>query len=153
MQGLRPLVYSKSLTLFVETFFNICFLGAVRNHNLTFTRLCRCSVGKTPRSDIHTVHRCLKSYLTVSRPLALSFDDPTLRNDHDVVMEAVKQNGYALQFAGYELRQNRDVVLEAVRQTRFALMCAHKELRCDYDIVMEAVKKTRWWCVGYKVQS
>ena len=34
----------------------------------------------------------------------------------EVVMDGVRQNGWALQFASVELKRDREVVIEAVRQ-------------------------------------
>jgi hypothetical protein len=38
-----------------------------------------------------------------------------LKNDHDFMLEAVKQYGYALQYASEELRNDREIVLAAVK--------------------------------------
>ena len=43
-----------------------------------------------------------------------------LRADHEIVLEAVKQNGSALKYASEELN-NDEVVLEAAKQDGFAL--------------------------------
>ena len=42
-------------------------------------------------------------------------------HDRDMVVEAVRQNGDALQFASEELTHDRDVLMEAVRQNGRAL--------------------------------
>jgi len=49
-----------------------------------------------------------------------------------------------LQHASKELRGDRDVVLEAVRRNGFLLRFALEELRGDHDVVMEAVKENGW---------
>ena len=59
--------------------------------------------------------------------------------DREIVMEAVKQNGFALQFASAELEGDREIVMEAVKQDGHALYCASAELQGDREIVMEAV--------------
>lgn len=41
-----------------------------------------------------------------------------LQKDRDFVMEAVQARGAALQFASFEFRNDHDVVLEAVKQER-----------------------------------
>ena len=46
-------------------------------------------------------------------------------------MEAVKQNGRALEFASKELRGDKEVVMKAVKQNGDALMYASKELQGD----------------------
>ena len=37
----------------------------------------------------------------------------------EVVVEGVRQNGWALQFASEELKRDREVVIEAVRQAEW----------------------------------
>ena len=54
-------------------------------------------------------------------------------------MEAVKQDGFALQFASAELKGDREIVMEAVKQDWRALQYASAELKGDREIVMEAV--------------
>ena len=46
-----------------------------------------------------------------------------------MVLEAVKQRGYALVFASAELKADKEVVLEAVKQDGDALRCASPTLR------------------------
>ena len=58
------------------------------------------------------------------------------------MLEAVKQNGMALQYVCEELRKDRDVVLEAVKQNGSALVWASEELRKDRDVVLAAVAGT-----------
>ena len=48
--------------------------------------------------------------------LALEYASEELRGDKEVVLEAVRQNGWLLEYASEELRGDREVVLEAVRQ-------------------------------------
>ena len=62
------------------------------------------------------------------------------RGDRGFVLEAVKQDGFALGFASEELRGDREVVMEAVKQNGEALFWASAELRGDHGIVLEAVK-------------
>ena len=52
-----------------------------------------------------------------------------LKGDKEVVLEAVKQNGHALQYASVELKNDKEVVLETVKQDGGALYCASDELR------------------------
>ena len=72
---------------------------------------------------------------------ALQFTSETLRSDREVVLEAVRQNGSALQFASETLWSDRKVVLEAVEQNGFALQFASETLRSDRDVVLEAVRQ------------
>ena len=57
------------------------------------------------------------------------------------MLEAVKQDGRALEFASEEPRGHRDVVLEAVKQDGRALEFASEEPRGHRDVVLEAVKQ------------
>ncbi len=66
--------------------------------------------------------------------LALQFASEKLQDDKNVVLEAVKQYGRALRFASENLRDDKDIVMTAVQQNRYALMYASKELQEDYDI-------------------
>ncbi len=67
-----------------------------------------------------------------------------LRNDKEVVLEAVKQYGWALSYASKELRNDKEVVLEAVKKDGRALEYASKELQNDKEVVLEVVKKDGW---------
>ena len=64
-----------------------------------------------------------------------------LRSDKEVVMEAVRRNGRALEFACEDLRSDKEVVMEAVRQLGWALEFACEDLRSDKEVVMEAVRQ------------
>ena len=63
----------------------------------------------------------------------------TLRDDSDIVMEAVSKDGSALQYASLRLRGDRELVMKAVSLGGMALMHASDDLRGDYEIVMQAV--------------
>ena len=59
-------------------------------------------------------------------------------------MEAVKQDGRALQYASAELKGDREIVMAAVKQNWCALLVleyASAELQGDREIVMVAVKQ------------
>ena len=63
-----------------------------------------------------------------------------LRGDKEIVIEAVKRDGWALEFASKELRNDKEVVIEAVKEDGRALQFASEGLRSDLDIVLEAVR-------------
>jgi len=46
----------------------------------------------------------------------LEFASDQFKSDKDVVLEAVKQDGYSLEFAAEHLKSDKDVVLEAIKQ-------------------------------------
>lgn len=67
-----------------------------------------------------------------------------LRNDRQVVLAAVRQNGMALIYANEEHRDDREVVLEATRQNGLAILAASEELKRDRDFILAALRKNRW---------
>eukprot|EP00928_Gymnodinium_smaydae_P083371 TRINITY_DN6660_c0_g2_i1.p1 TRINITY_DN6660_c0_g2~~TRINITY_DN6660_c0_g2_i1.p1 ORF type:complete len:487 (-),score=118.78 TRINITY_DN6660_c0_g2_i1:52-1341(-) len=64
-----------------------------------------------------------------------------LRDDRDVALAAVLQNGDALQFVGEGLRSDRDLVMTAVQQRGSAVQWAADSLRCDHAVAMAAVSQ------------
>ena len=69
---------------------------------------------------------------------ALEYAAEDLRADEEVVREAVRQDGTALKYASKDLKAAKEVVLEAVRQDGRALEYAAEPLRADKDVVMTA---------------
>ena len=53
------------------------------------------------------------------------------------VMEAVKQNGHALQYASKELQGDKEVVMEAVKQNGHALQYASKNLKVRPGVTLK----------------
>jgi len=76
---------------------------------------------------------------------ALQYASIELRNDRDVVLVAVSQNGWALQ---YELRDNVKVVISAVTQNGCALYYASNQLCNNKNIVCNAVSQS-WSALQY----
>lgn len=66
---------------------------------------------------------------------------PRLKNNTRVVLEAVKEDGLALEYASPQLQNNKVVVLEAIKQNGLALEYASSELQNDPDIVAHAVRQ------------
>ena len=66
-----------------------------------------------------------------------------LRNNKEVVLEAVKQNGYALEYASKKLRADKEFILAlmALRQSGWALEYTSAALKADKEVVMAAVQK------------
>ena len=60
---------------------------------------------------------------------ALSYASAALQVDREIVLEAVKQNGCALEYASAALQDDREIVLEAVKQYEFALEHASARLQ------------------------
>ena len=60
------------------------------------------------------------------------------RNDREIVLAAVNNNGYALIHASQELRNDREIVLAAINNG-CSLYLVSEELKRDREIVMAAV--------------
>eukprot|EP00613_Pedinella_sp_CCMP2098_P061722 CAMPEP_0171983108 /NCGR_PEP_ID=MMETSP0993-20121228/273117_1 /TAXON_ID=483369 /ORGANISM="non described non described, Strain CCMP2098" /LENGTH=1144 /DNA_ID=CAMNT_0012635835 /DNA_START=31 /DNA_END=3461 /DNA_ORIENTATION=- len=63
--------------------------------------------------------------------------------DKTLVLEAVKQNGNALQYAASDLKADKEIVLAAVQQNGNALQYAANDLKADKEIVLAAVQQNR----------
>jgi hypothetical protein len=60
-------------------------------------------------------------------------------NNKEEVLEAVREDGYALEKASEELRADKEVVMAAVNSWGYALQYASEELQADREVVLEAV--------------
>ena len=56
--------------------------------------------------------------------------------NHEVVLEAVRQNGYALRLSSEELRGDRESFLDRVREKGFVLRNTSDDLKRDREIVL-----------------
>ena len=63
-----------------------------------------------------------------------------LNKNEKIVLEAVKQNGYALKYADNELKKNEKFVLEAVKQIGKALEYADNDEIPDLEKLYEEKK-------------
>ncbi len=72
---------------------------------------------------------------------SLLYVSKTLKN-RDFILQAVKQNGLALEHANDALRADNEVVLAAVKQNGLALAYVAPELREDREIVRLAIQNT-----------
>ncbi|KAG2373787.1 hypothetical protein C9374_011876 [Naegleria lovaniensis] len=66
---------------------------------------------------------------------ALEFASPTLRDDATIVLAAVSNNGLALKFASDRLRNDFDIVKTAILKNGFALEYASEELQNNRQLV------------------
>ena len=73
--------------------------------------------------------------------MSLILASPELKADKEVVLAAVRQNGYALSFASPTLQGDKNVVLAAIQQNGEAFQFASPELKADRVVVLAAVKK------------
>lgn len=93
----------------------------------------------------------------------LKYTSEKLRNDKDIVLEAVKQDGTVLQFASEKLCNDKDVVWEAVKQDASTLRFASEELRIDKDIqiaagiiepsINDVIADAKKWCAEHNTPS
>ena len=72
---------------------------------------------------------------------ALQFVNFFLQNNKEVVLEAVRKNGLVLEYANIDLQDNKEIVLEAVKQDGYALQFASINLQNNKEVVLEAVKQ------------
>jgi len=63
------------------------------------------------------------------------------KNDKEIVMAAVKENGKALRHASEELQADKKIIMQALKKDGRALLFASKSLKADKEVVMEAVKQ------------
>jgi hypothetical protein len=72
---------------------------------------------------------------------ALFFASDRLKDDRELVMAAVTENGNALFFASDRLKDDREIVMFAVRQNGYMLRHASDRLKDDREIIMFAVRQ------------
>ena len=73
-----------------------------------------------------------------------------MKNDKEVVLAAVKQDGPALMYANTELKNDREVVLAAVRKNCAALLNVGDELRQEYYFSFDCVDVDPLFSRSYK---
>ena len=64
-----------------------------------------------------------------------------IRDDSEVMLAAVMQNGRALEFASDRLKADRGVVLQALLEDAAAFRFAATSLHADHDVMMSAVHR------------
>jgi hypothetical protein len=74
----------------------------------------------------------------------LNYASAELKADKDVVLEAVQEDGSALQYACAELKADKDVVLEACRQNGLALEYASAEGVASHQRYRFGSLSTKW---------
>lgn len=73
---------------------------------------------------------------------ALQFASPELKDNKEMVLEAIKQRNWAywvMEFASAELKGDRQVILKAVKQDGRVLRFASPALKGDKEVVLEAL--------------
>lgn len=76
-----------------------------------------------------------------TKGMALENAPENLRGDKNLVLAACEQNGNALQFAGGDLKADKDVVLTAVRENFYALKFADQSMQDDEEVVTAAIQQ------------
>jgi hypothetical protein len=84
----------------------------------------------------------------------------SLRNNKEIVLVAVKNDGWALKYASDELKNDKEVVLTAVTQNDYGLKFASENLRNDkyflYEIdqIKKITKQTPVYdCLSKNIQD
>ena len=73
--------------------------------------------------------------------IILRYASEAIRADKDVVLAAVRRNGWSLEYASEELKADKDVVLVATINNSWSLTYASPALRADKEFVIELVKR------------
>ena len=73
---------------------------------------------------------------------------PEFQDNEEVVLLAVKENGFALEFASKRLQNKKEIVIEAVKEDCEALYYASDDLRDNPEIVLIAMQE-RWGAIDY----
>ncbi len=63
-----------------------------------------------------------------------------MKNNREIVLTAVKSNGYALRSASDELQADKEVVLAVVKYNGYHLRYASTKLKADKEVVLTAVR-------------
>lgn len=64
-------------------------------------------------------------------------------NDKEVVLEAVRKNGKLLEWASPELKNDQEILFEAMKNYLWALEYASPELKNNREVVIDAIKMDR----------
>ena len=64
------------------------------------------------------------------------------KSDYHTVLQAVQENGGALQWASDELQNNKDIVFEAIKTFPLAVYFASDDLKDDLDIAKAALERS-----------
>jgi hypothetical protein len=70
--------------------------------------------------------------------LVLEWVSDRLKDDEEVVLEAIKQNCLAIKFASYSVRNNKKIAMIAIKKNGINLSHLSDELKKDKQVVLEA---------------
>lgn len=83
---------------------------------------------------------------------ALQYADRSLKRDKDVAFAAIRQDGAALQYADISLKRDKEIVFAAIRQSESAFKYADDSLKKDPSFVF-FLTKLRPRCLDYADQA
>ena len=63
---------------------------------------------------------------------SLCWASEEIRGNKNIVMEAVKSNGYEIQYASNELKNDKEVVITALKENKMAFACIGKDIKEEY---------------------
>lgn len=70
----------------------------------------------------------------------LEFASDELRDDKEVVLEAVEKDGCSLRLASERLKDDKEFLMSLVKKNGFSLYYASDRLKDDKEVVLEAIK-------------
>lgn len=73
---------------------------------------------------------------------ALAFASDNLKNDYDIALAAVNQNGTAIKIISDKFKKNREIIMAAVKTSGRALEFTDKKFKVDKDVVLAAVQQS-----------
>ncbi|KAF0975389.1 hypothetical protein FDP41_005383 [Naegleria fowleri] len=106
---------------------------AIRNDGLAFAFASH----NLSSLDVETFSDMYQKKLLRTERIDLPYNDPPFFNDKEIVLEVVKNDGFALKYASNELRKDRGLVMEAVKSNGYALFYASEELQNNHELVMQ----------------
>ncbi|MFZ2719188.1 MAG: DUF4116 domain-containing protein [Candidatus Absconditicoccaceae bacterium] len=69
----------------------------------------------------------------------LEYASDKLKDDENIVLSAVKKNGYNIKYASEKLKDNKEMVLAAINENPHALEYVSDRLKDDENIVLQAI--------------
>jgi len=69
--------------------------------------------------------------------LAIKYASDALKNDREVVLVAVKQNGTAIKYVPHAVRDDKELVMVAVKECGFVLQHVSPVLKNDKEVVLK----------------
>ncbi len=80
---------------------------------------------------------------------SFAYASEVFRDDREVVVEVMRQQGFVLRFASEDVRCDRDVVRLAMKQDGIASGHVGLELRSDQDVALQAIMVDKYvWRFG-----